>query len=158
GKIRYYGISSIRPNVIREYVHRSNMVSVMMQYSLTDRRPEETCLPLLQEHNIGVLARGSLAQGLLVDKPPKPYLQYSPEDIQRAAEAVKAVSGPERSATQTALQFALSHPAITSAIVGVRTRAQLAEAVQSVGAPAVTGEELFDLQQVLPANRYQEHR
>ena len=31
GKIRYYGISSIRPNVIREYVQRSHMVSVMMQ-------------------------------------------------------------------------------------------------------------------------------
>lgn len=57
GKIRYYGISSIRPNVIREYVQRSHIVSVMMQYSLLDRRPEETCLPLLQENNIGVLAR-----------------------------------------------------------------------------------------------------
>ena len=41
GKIRYYGISSIRPNVIREYVKRSNIVSVMMQYSLLDRRLEE---------------------------------------------------------------------------------------------------------------------
>ena len=39
GKIRYYGISSIRPNVIREYVTKSNIVSVMMQYSLLDRRP-----------------------------------------------------------------------------------------------------------------------
>ena len=42
GKIRWYGISSIRPNVIREYVQRSNIVSVMMQYSLLDRRAEET--------------------------------------------------------------------------------------------------------------------
>ena len=44
GKIRYYGISSIRPNVIREYVKRSSIVSVMMQYSLLDRRPEEEML------------------------------------------------------------------------------------------------------------------
>ncbi|HJT74720.1 MAG TPA: aldo/keto reductase, partial [Chitinophaga sp.] len=58
GKIRYYGISSIRPNVIREYVARSGIVSVMMQYSLVDRRPEESCFPLLLEHNISVLARG----------------------------------------------------------------------------------------------------
>src|SRR5215216_5035972 len=70
GKIRHYGISSIRPNVIREYVKRSNIVSVMMQYSLLDRRPEETCLPLLQQHGIAVVTRGSVAQGLLVDKPP----------------------------------------------------------------------------------------
>ena len=49
GKIRYYGISSIRPNVIREYVKRSNIVSVMTQYSLADRRPEETTLDLLNK-------------------------------------------------------------------------------------------------------------
>lgn len=49
GKIRYYGISSIRPNVIREYIKRSSISSVMMQYSLLDRRPEETCLDLLKE-------------------------------------------------------------------------------------------------------------
>src|SRR5215831_1932826 len=59
GKIRYYGISSIRPNVIREYVKRSHIVSVMMQYSLLDRRPEETCLELLRQNHVSVLARGS---------------------------------------------------------------------------------------------------
>src|SRR5687767_15518055 len=37
GKIRYYGISSIRPNVIREYITKSNIASFMMQYSLLDR-------------------------------------------------------------------------------------------------------------------------
>ncbi|MDQ3842542.1 MAG: aldo/keto reductase, partial [Bacteroidota bacterium] len=79
GKIRYYGISSIRPNVIREYVKRSHIVSVMMQYSLLDRRPEEEAFPLLQQHTIGVLARGSVAQGLLINKPPKPYLNYNTE-------------------------------------------------------------------------------
>ncbi len=52
GKIRYYGISSIRPNVIREYVQRSRIVSVMMQYSLLDRRPEQECLDLLKQHQI----------------------------------------------------------------------------------------------------------
>ena len=84
GKIRYYGISSIRPNVINEYVRRSNIVSVMMQYSLLDRRPEETCLPLLQRHNIGVLARGSVASGLLVNKPAKRYLNYNDNEVQKA--------------------------------------------------------------------------
>ena len=41
GKIRYYGLSSIRPNVIRAYVKKSNITSVMLQYSLLDRRSEE---------------------------------------------------------------------------------------------------------------------
>ncbi|MEJ7684071.1 MAG: aldo/keto reductase [Segetibacter sp.] len=107
GKIRYYGISSIRPNVINEYVRRSNIVSVMMQYSLLDRRPEETCLPLLQQHNIGVLARGSVASGLLVNKPAKQYLNYNENQVQKAATAIKNLSGKHRSAAQTAIQFVL---------------------------------------------------
>ena len=41
GLIRAYGISSIRPNVIDRFLTKSNAVSVMMQYSLLDRRPEE---------------------------------------------------------------------------------------------------------------------
>jgi len=45
GWIRWYGISSIRPNVIREYVKRSNIVSVMNQYSIVDRRAEEEVIP-----------------------------------------------------------------------------------------------------------------
>jgi len=51
GKIRAYGISSIRPNVIREYVKRSKISAVMTQYSLLDRRPEETTLELLNQNN-----------------------------------------------------------------------------------------------------------
>lgn len=53
GVIRYYGISSIRPNVIREYTNRSSIVSVMSQYSLLDRRPEEAVLPWLAEQFFG---------------------------------------------------------------------------------------------------------
>ena len=96
GKIRYYGISSIRPNVIREYIKRSSIVSVMMQYSLLDRRPEESCLDLLKKNNIGVLARGTVAQGLLVDKAAKEYLQYSEKEVQTVAETVKQFIGPQK--------------------------------------------------------------
>ena len=61
GKIRNHGISSIRPNVIREYVANSNIASVMMQYSLLDRRPEEQMLDLLESNGVGLMARGGLA-------------------------------------------------------------------------------------------------
>ncbi len=97
GKIRAYGISSIRPNVIRQYVKRSNIVSVMMQYSLLDRRPEENCLPLLQEHQIGVMVRGAVAKGLLAGKPSKSYLGYQQEDVEKL---VKVIGGSGKSGTR----------------------------------------------------------
>lgn len=158
GKIRYYGISSIRPNVIREWVNRSNMVSVMSQYSLLDRRPEESVLPLLQEKGIGVLVRGSVAQGLLISKPAKPYLSYSEEQVKKAADLVHALSVSGRAATHTALQFVLQQPAVTAAVVGIRTPEQLEEAVQAINVPALTADERQQLSAVLPPLTYQAHR
>ena len=158
GKISNYGISSIRPNVIREYVKRSNIVSVMMQYSLLDRRPEEACLQLLLENNIGVLARGAVAQGLLINKPAKAYLNYSAEDVEKAAAAIQMASNNKRNAAQTTLRYVLQHPAISSAVAGIRTMQQLEEAVAVLQTPAITETEMKQLQNVIEANRYEQHR
>jgi aryl-alcohol dehydrogenase-like predicted oxidoreductase len=158
GKIRYYGISSIRPNVIREYVQRSTMASVMMQYSLLDRRPEEACLPLLKQNNIGVLARGSVGKGLLINKPAAAYLNYTAEEVSQAARAVHALTNELRGATQVALRFVLQQPAVTSAIVGIRTKEQLEEAVKTIDSPILSEEELDILRQSLPVNHYDQHR
>ena len=158
GKIRYYGLSSIRPNVIREFVKKSNIVSVMTQYSLLDRRPEESTLQLLHENNIGVLVRGSVASGLLVDKPAKPYLNYNETEIAAAAEAVKSISSNDRNAAQTAIQYVLKNPAVTAAIVGIRTMEQLKEAVEAIDKTALTDEEMKILQTAVPLNYYEQHR
>ena len=157
GKIRYYGISSIRPNVIRKWVESSGLVSVMMQYSLLDRRPEESCFSLLRQHNIGVLARGSIAQGLLVNKGAKPYLGHPESTVARAAEAIRSLSHPQRKPVQTALRFVLQHDAVTAAVAGVRTLQQLEEAAPAVDAPPLAAEEMETLRSV-PALTYTEHR
>lgn len=156
GKILHYGISSIRPNVIAEYIKRSSIVSVMMQYSLADRRPEENILALLEKNNISVLVRGALAQGLLVNKTAKDYLNYNDSDIKRMQEAVGAVSTDVRSPAQTAIQYILQQPAVASAVIGIRTRQQLEEVVKD--SPAVTKEELSILQQAAKPNIYEQHR
>lgn len=158
GKIRYYGISSIRPNVIRAYVERSQMISVMMQYSLLDRRPEEEMLDLLLHHQIGVLARGSLAKGLLVSKPAVPFLDYNADQVKKAADAIKDLSVEKRNPTQTALQFVLQTPGISAAVVGIRTTDQLEEAFRTIDSESLQKKEIKLLQQVLPINSYGQHR
>ena len=158
GKIRQYGISSIRPNVIREYVRRSSIASVMMQYSLLDRRPEETCLDLLQQNQIGVLARGSLAQGLLAGKPAKDYLNYSATEVNQAAQAVLAAAGANRRPAEVAITYVMAHPAISSAVLGIRTPEQLAEAHLVAQTNALTEIELNQLRQTLRPNTYEQHR
>jgi aryl-alcohol dehydrogenase-like predicted oxidoreductase len=153
GKIRAYGISSIRPNVIREYVKRSNISSVMMQYSLLDRRPEEACLDLLHKNKISVLARGSLAKGLLIDKPAKEYLGYYEEEVETMKKLVNRTSNP----VGTAIQFTLNHPAVASAVVGIRTEDQLAEVVDTSDYD-LTERTLELMGRVLEPKTYDKHR
>ncbi len=158
GKIRYYGISSIRPNVIREYVTRSNIVSVMMQYSLLDRRPEESCLSLLHDNNIGVLTRGSLASGLLTGKPAKAYLNHSTDDVARIAAVVRETAGTKRTPTEISLQFVWNNPSITSAIVGIRTMEQLQLAIAAASEHSLSASEYEKLSDVVNENHYADHR
>lgn len=158
GKIRHYGISSIRPNVIREFIKKSGIVSVMMQYSLLDRRPEEECLPLLLKNEIGVLVRGSVAQGLLIDKPAKPYLNYNENEVKKAADIIKKASSRLRTNTQMAIQFVLKNSAVTTAVVGIRTDEQLIEAVNTVKAPPFSETEFEALSSAVEKNVYEQHR
>jgi len=158
GKIRYYGISSIRPNVVREYVAKANIVSVMMQYSLLDRRPEESCFDLLEKNQISVVTRGSVAQGLLVDKPAKPYLNYTEKEVLKTAQAIVKVSGKTRSNAQCALQFALKPKVVASAVVGIRTVAQLVDTVGTLNVLQLSDEELNLLGSSIVVNCYGQHR
>lgn len=158
GKIRFYGISSIRPNTIREWVNRSNIVSVMMQYSLLDRRPEEECLALLKEHNIGILARGSLAKGLLAGKEATEYLGHDVEHVEKAIEVAKSVTEEGSPRSQTALRFVLHNPAITSAVVGIRTVKQLEEAAEVSSVPPLSENEIEILSSLISTLYYDLHR
>ena len=57
-----------------------------------------------------------------------------------------------------ALQFVLHHPAITSAVTGIRTVEQLEEAVRTIEAPQLSAAEFQLLKNVLPTNYYEAHR
>lgn len=157
GKILNYGISSIRPNVIMEYVKRSDIISVMMQYSLLDRRPEESMLPFLLENKLGVLARGAIAKGLLISKPPEPFLNYSSEQVGKMKVAIRTMSDG-LSPFETATQYVLRHPPVCSAIVGIRTMEQLKVALDAGKLKSLTSIKMKELGATLPANKYIDHR
>lgn len=128
GKIRAYGLSSIRPNVIKEFLSKSAISSVMMQYNLLDRRLEEEMDTLLTASDVCILARGTLAKGLLVNKPVEPYLQYTSGEVShllRNLDKMVKQSGKDR--TTEALSYVLSNAAVATAVVGVSTRLQLDE-------------------------------
>ncbi|OMD93494.1 oxidoreductase [Paenibacillus odorifer] len=161
GLIRYYGISSIRPNVIREYVKKSNIVSVMSQYSILDRRPEEEILPLLAKHGISMIARGPLAGGILSErgrsKAEKNYLDYSSEELLNLHDQLSQETSDSRNLAQTALHYPLANPSVAVIIPGASCLEQLKSNVMAADVAPLTSEELADIQRISKANRYKLH-
>jgi aryl-alcohol dehydrogenase-like predicted oxidoreductase len=163
GFIRYYGISSIRPNVIREYINKSSIVSVMMQYSMLDRRPEEEALPLLHEHGISVVTRGPLAKGLLSDKllskaSEKGYLDYSYNELNDILPRLKEKLGHDRSFTEVALRYNLANPAVASVVAGASSPEQIKSNAAAVRSTPLTEEEVLVIKDLTKPSIYKEHR
>lgn len=164
GIIRHYGISSIRPNVIREYAKRSNIVSVLMEYSLLNRRPEEW-FPLLNEHQISVIARGPLAKGILTDNnakkiervKEKDYFSYSYDELNTTLGSVKEVIG-EKSLTGTAIHYCLHNETVAAVIPGASSIQQLQINVHACQQLPVTKEEYIQLQKIVKHDSYALHR
>lgn len=165
GVIRYYGISSIRPNVIKEYAKKSNIVSVMMQYSLLDRRPEEW-FSLLEEQSISVVARGPLAKGLLTEKPlsqasaaiqKNGYLEYSFEELQQIIPSLKKVAY-DLSLTELSIQYLLKHSAVSSVVFGASSVKQLKENVAAANARSLSDQEVKALSYFTKQSVYETHR
>lgn len=167
GFIKYYGISSIRPNVIRQYIERSNIVSVMMQLSILDRRPEEEVLPLLHDNGISVVTRGTVAKGMLSDQllakasesvKKNGYLDYSYEELQEILPLLKEKLASSRSLAEVAIQYNLAHPATASVVAGASSVEQIKENARASRSNPLTPEEIHLIQQITKANKYDQHR
>ncbi|MGX4669517.1 aldo/keto reductase [Cerasibacillus sp. JNUCC 74] len=164
GLIRAYGISSIRPNVIREYIKRSSIDGVMMQYSLLDRRPEEELLDLLYKNEISVLARGPLVKGILTSdgfnqieaKAKGGYLDYSHDELNTLLKKLATIA--PANVSELALRYVLTHPAVTSAVFGASSLTQIKETISGKLEHKLSDDVLEQLKQLTKANSYQTHR
>lgn len=161
GYIRYYGISSIRPNVIKEFTEKSELDSVMMQFNLLDRRPEEW-MSLLDNKQISIIARGPLAKGLLSEKmlakaKEDGYLDYSYHELKGLLPQLKDKLS-DRKLNETAIQYVLSHQSVATVVPGASSVQQLRENCQAANSSSLSKTELDILKQLTKANKYESHR
>lgn len=139
GLVRHGGISNHPPDAIRRALAVGPVAALQYEYSALARGVEDAVLPLALERGLGVLvwaplASGFLTEGFSVD-------DLDPDDFRRThrfaelrLEPVRdALRGPERTAAQGALAFVLSHPAVTGAIVGVRSVRESEEMAEAAG-------------------------
>ena len=159
GLIREYGISSIRPTVIQRFLEKSNAVSVMMQYSLLDRRPEEW-LYLLENKGASLLTRGSLAKGLLTEEglarasKMGQYLTYSEEQLQKTISELKDLGVPLNA---LAIQYILQQHVTGSVIAGASSPEQLQDTIAGYD-QSISPEVLQKAAEITKQVIYKEHR
>ncbi len=134
GWIRYFGLSLNRweaDNGIKAL--RTGLVDVVQViYNIFDQAPEDHLFPLCQQLNVGVIARVPLDEGSLGGKMtletrfPKDDWRsgyFGPENLGETIERVeklKRILHQGMTLPEMALRFILSHPAVSTTIVGMR--------------------------------------
>jgi aryl-alcohol dehydrogenase-like predicted oxidoreductase len=143
GKVRHIGASNITAPQLRESLAASDRLgvhryqSVQNGYSLLERTIEADILPLAAKERMAVTPFSPTSGGLLtgkyrfgarapagsrVDLRPQPYQHLMTAGTFQAIDALRAAAA-ERGVDTGALALAwvLSHPAVTSALIGPRT-------------------------------------
>jgi aryl-alcohol dehydrogenase-like predicted oxidoreductase len=162
GTVRYYGISSIRPNVIHRFVEHSSIQSIMMQYNLLDRRPEEF-FSYLVDHQVSVIARGAIAKGLLTSNwmnklSDKGYLLHSKNECIRLISQIESILDENQTLHSLALHYCLSHQAIATLAIGARNTNQLKDNLFHYYKNPIGKHQILSLNQALPKELYVDHR
>jgi D-threo-aldose 1-dehydrogenase len=109
------------------------------RFTLLDQSAADEFLPLCVDRKIAVLAAGVFNSGILADphasSPMYDYAPAAPEVVERARrlDAVCRRHGVPLKAA--ALQFAGSHPAIASVLVGARSPKEIAENAELLDVP-----------------------
>lgn len=164
GKIRAGGISTDSLQVVERFNRDGACASVQLDYNLFDRSAEQDLLPYCQRSGIGAIARRPLASGLATGKFDASTRfsdsirgGWNEGDERRqflarlqVMEKLRFLERPGRSMAQAALQFVVSHPAVTVAIPGARTPEQ-ARANAAAGAARMPDDELERVRQAAPA-------
>ncbi|WP_447726099.1 aldo/keto reductase [Sphingomonas koreensis] len=145
GKIAGIGISLWDHDVeaALEAIAGGTIDAVQLMYNLFDPEGATALLPLCQHTQTGVIVRaplyfGALAWGQAHDSALHDWRAtyffdtHHQETFERVQRLVRAVDPAAGSLATVALRFCLSHPAVTTIAVGMRTRAQLEANLEAI--------------------------
>ncbi len=141
GKVRWIGVSNFNVQQMERCRKIAPITSLQPPYSAVSPEVEADVLPYCQKHGIGVIVYSPMKSGLLTGKMTKERVAAFPEDDFRRralafqepnltrnlelADLMKAIGARHgRSAGEVAIAWTLRHPAVTAAIVGMRSAEQ----------------------------------
>jgi aryl-alcohol dehydrogenase-like predicted oxidoreductase len=142
GKVRWIGISNFTVAQMRRILPIGPVTSVQPPYNILAPEIEKELLPFCQAHGIGAIVYSPMHSGLLTGRmtreriaamPPDDHRQRRPQFQEpllsrnlRLVELLREIGARHgRTPGEAAIAWTLRHPAVTGAIVGLRSAAQL---------------------------------
>jgi D-threo-aldose 1-dehydrogenase len=132
GVIGAIGVGMNRAELIEWFLARADLDVILVagRYSLLDARAGVSLLPECRRRGIGVLVGGVFNGGILADPAPGATYDYQPppaEVLDRVSRLRTACAGYGLPLAAVAMQFVLRHPAVTAAVIGARSPAEIAQ-------------------------------
>ena len=142
GKIRWGGVCNFNVAQLRRVAPLGAVTSLQPPYSIVSPEIEAELLPHCQREGIGVLVYSPMKSGLLTGKMTRERIAAMPDDDFRKTKApfqepkltrnlalvelLREIGQPHgRNPGEVAIAWTLRHSAVTGAIVGLRSAAQL---------------------------------
>jgi aryl-alcohol dehydrogenase-like predicted oxidoreductase len=167
GKIRNIGVSNFNAAQMQRARNIAPIASLQPQYSLVATDVESSILPFALRHHIGVLVYSPMASGLLTGSMTRERIAGFPEDDWRKRDAnfqepllsrnLRLVEtlrdiGKRHNATpgEVAIAWTLRNPAVTGAIVGVRS-AQQVYGIAGAADLRLDADDMLEIEQLLAA-------
>lgn len=142
GKVRWIGVSNFNVSHIKRVMQIAPITSLQPPYSLLVRKAEPDILPFAREHGIGAIVYSPMRAGLLTGKMTKERARNLPDDDWRTrdkdfqeprlshnlalVEILREIGERHgRTPAEIALAWTLNNPAVTGAIVGLRSADQV---------------------------------
>ncbi len=134
GKIRWIGVSNLNVHQMNMYMRYLEIDCLQPLYNILDRDAEKELLPFCLENRIGVITYSSLARGILAGRytyeqkfedSRAGHPRFTGENFKKILDSVNNIMKPVAeqlgiTVAELAVRWILTHPAITSAIVGVK--------------------------------------
>lgn len=152
-KIDHYGVSVHEPVEASLCIEAGKPEVLQIPFSLFRQEWIEGVLQEAARVNVGIVAREPLANGFLAGKI-RPDARFPPGDIRHhwppsmvagratAVDRLSFLVRPDRTMAQAALRFVLAFPAVSVAIPGAKSVAQVEENIAAAGAAALTEDDV----------------
>jgi aryl-alcohol dehydrogenase-like predicted oxidoreductase len=171
GKIRHYGVSVERVEEALKAIEYPGVRTVQIIFNVFRQRPADRFFALAAERNIGILARVPLASGLLTGRMTRGTV-FSADDHRAynrhgerfdrgetfsgvdyeaglaAVEAIRPLVTPETPMAALALRWILMFDAVSCAIPGAKTAAQVEANCRAADLPPLSPQTMIALQRV----------